>query len=329
MNSIFLYSPNILNYIRLLLLVISMNTMLKSPLVCFMTAIFGGILDLFDGRLSRLFNKKSVFGALLDMGMDSMTNLMQLFFLGSVYPKKWTLFFTISIIEIFNETLTITLLNYEFILNILKQAKSKQSENATLEVFLTNSQIHDFVRLKGSITEFKSMNEYIFNEFIYPYILYSSDLFYWIIYFGYFIRLKNHTCNLGIKHDYTKLTRLNESEYDLSISVQSEDSLNRSCANKSKTETLIDATLAIPSSIHYFICYFNDLFIEIGHFIDNHCSIYVKFISFKLLSLICGYSCLIGAILKVYLNTIGILNGLYTIAGYDLLLKQQYPIKFH
>lgn len=323
MNSIFLYIPNLLNYIRLLLLVISVKAMIKSPFICFVTAIIAGLLDFFDGRLSRLFHETSTFGAVLDVAMDSMTNLMQLFFLASVYPKQWALLFIISIIEICNENLTMILLNHKNLINIFKHEMHNNKENFVF--LMRSSQIHDLLRIKDSTPEFNTKNEYILNEFIYPYVLYSSDLFYWIIYFGYFIR-HNNSYNLSIRHDYTKLAKVNDSADNLAIFVQSEVPLSQFNSNKSTTEYLIGASLAIPRLIYNFIHYFNNLLVDVGNFFDLNCPFLTNIVSFKLLSLICGYACLIGAVIKIHLNIIGLITGLNTLAEYDLQFKRNYPI---
>ncbi|EDK47506.1 hypothetical protein LELG_05687 [Lodderomyces elongisporus NRRL YB-4239] len=86
-QTIFLYIPNIIGYLRIVTAVISFICMSRFPIT---TVIFYGIssfLDAFDGYAARKFNQGTRFGAVLDMVTDRCATSSLIVYLAIIYPR--------------------------------------------------------------------------------------------------------------------------------------------------------------------------------------------------------------------------------------------------
>ncbi len=74
MASVIYYLPNILNYIRILFIVLMLFLIRRRPYFSFLCCVISGFIDSIDGDLARLTNQSSRLGYLMDLGMDKLTS---------------------------------------------------------------------------------------------------------------------------------------------------------------------------------------------------------------------------------------------------------------
>ncbi|XP_031553385.1 uncharacterized protein LOC116290484 [Actinia tenebrosa] len=91
-KNIFLYVPNIIGYVRLVLLAISFWFLRTTPLSFLSFYCFSIILDGFDGYAARKLNQVSTFGAWLDVAIDNLSR-------GMLYAHVFKFGWLISSIE--------------------------------------------------------------------------------------------------------------------------------------------------------------------------------------------------------------------------------------
>lgn len=89
---VFLYIPNIIGYIRILLLAIFPLFALKAPLMAFSVYFSSAILDAVDGHLARRLGQESYLGAVLDYTIDRASLAVIQIVLALVYPQYWGFF---------------------------------------------------------------------------------------------------------------------------------------------------------------------------------------------------------------------------------------------
>ena len=91
-ENIFLFYPNIIGYIRIILAITSLYYMPLHPRTCSLLYSVSCLLDALDGVAARKFNQSTQFGAVLDMVTDRCTTSCLLVFLSSAFPR-WALIF--------------------------------------------------------------------------------------------------------------------------------------------------------------------------------------------------------------------------------------------
>lgn len=91
-ENIFLFVPNILDYLRVVFAFASFYYMPSDPVKASILYIVSGLLDAFDGYMARLLNQASKLGAMLDQLIDRMTTMCLCAALCHFYPK-YMLFF--------------------------------------------------------------------------------------------------------------------------------------------------------------------------------------------------------------------------------------------
>lgn len=91
-ENIFLFVPNILDYLRVVFAFASFYYMPSDPWKASVLYILSGLLDAFDGYAARSLNQGSKLGAMLDMLIDRMTTMCLCAALCHFYPK-YMLFF--------------------------------------------------------------------------------------------------------------------------------------------------------------------------------------------------------------------------------------------
>ncbi len=72
--SVVFYAPNIMNYIRVLFVILSIFYIRKKPFHSFVCTLISGFIDTFDGDVARYTNKKSKLGAVMDFGLDKLSS---------------------------------------------------------------------------------------------------------------------------------------------------------------------------------------------------------------------------------------------------------------
>ncbi|TQS38371.1 hypothetical protein Golomagni_01124 [Golovinomyces magnicellulatus] len=91
-ENIFLFWPNIIGYMRIVLAFASLYYMPLHPRTCSGLYSVSCLLDALDGYAARYFEESTRFGAVLDMVTDRCTTACLLVFLSSAWPR-WALLF--------------------------------------------------------------------------------------------------------------------------------------------------------------------------------------------------------------------------------------------
>ncbi len=115
--SILLYWPNLVGYLRIVLLIAGLAIVLKAPLLGFFILLTSGLMDALDGFLARTLKQSSKFGAILDYALDRATVASFFVLLCIAYPTYWLLF---------NSLLSLDIMSHLFHL-IASHAQKKKS----------------------------------------------------------------------------------------------------------------------------------------------------------------------------------------------------------
>ncbi|KAH8175692.1 CDP-alcohol phosphatidyltransferase domain-containing protein [Sarocladium implicatum] len=91
-ENIFLFWPNIIGYVRIVLAFASLYYMPLHPRTCSFLYSVSCLLDALDGYAARIFEQSTRFGAVLDMVTDRCTTSCLLVFLSSAFPR-WAIVF--------------------------------------------------------------------------------------------------------------------------------------------------------------------------------------------------------------------------------------------
>ncbi|KFZ05140.1 hypothetical protein V501_08631 [Pseudogymnoascus sp. VKM F-4519 (FW-2642)] len=91
-ENIFLFWPNIIGYVRIVLALGSLYYMPLHPRTCTILYSVSCLLDALDGYAARYFSQSTRFGAVLDMVTDRCTTACLLVFLASAFPR-WSIVF--------------------------------------------------------------------------------------------------------------------------------------------------------------------------------------------------------------------------------------------
>ncbi|KAL1980534.1 hypothetical protein VTN96DRAFT_3979 [Rasamsonia emersonii] len=91
-ENVFLFWPNIIGYVRIVLAVASLYYMPLHPRTCSFLYSVSCLLDALDGVAARHFDQSTQFGAVLDMVTDRCTTACLLVFLSSAWPR-WAILF--------------------------------------------------------------------------------------------------------------------------------------------------------------------------------------------------------------------------------------------
>jgi CDP-diacylglycerol--inositol 3-phosphatidyltransferase len=91
MVSVYLYVPNLIGYVRILLIVVAFHNIsdYKTFFICY---ALSQVLDMADGYAARLLKQSTKYGAVLDMVTDRASTACLLVVLGHFYPKYMSFF---------------------------------------------------------------------------------------------------------------------------------------------------------------------------------------------------------------------------------------------
>ena len=306
--------PNILNYARFILLIYVMKIMSTSPFKSFFLTWLAGSLDMFDGYFARKYNNSSKFGAMLDFGMDRLTTMMQFFYLASVYPKYWFIFLLINSVELIRDLLLCNLNYYRNLLSLFELIKSNNNKN-DMTMIKINENVYDNLGIKYSDHQLNktlptmkdsqislSSNDNHLIEYFNYYIWYSSDVFFWLIYFASFISL-----NQNNSITYNKLEDVNIN-FNNSIRMRKFNLIKR-----------------LKISIYESLVFFDELakFIQDNLIIynsfnnnNNNSSPFIKITIACLIRFII-FACLIGSLLRFLTNLNSLNDCLFDIIQMD------------
>jgi hypothetical protein len=187
---VLLYVPNVVNYLRLVCMILMIFYIKHRPILTFALTLTAGFIDSIDGRLARYLNQTSHIGALFDLSLDRLLLLSILFTLAAFYRKYSTVFLTIACTEIMKDICVLMYKNEQSSMQIkyltqLSRDNRPNPTSSTLDSVVyygadaTSSTTVRSSSLFGELSEFTASIE--------PYIWYASDLFYWILYFNAFL----------------------------------------------------------------------------------------------------------------------------------------------
>ncbi|MCC2624209.1 MAG: hypothetical protein K0R14_82 [Burkholderiales bacterium] len=100
--SVYWYVPNIISYIRLILLALVLLLFKNMPLTAIICYIFSSLLDAVDGFLARVLNQSSNIGVILDYCTDRLSLAVLVASLILVIPKFWVLWVIILGLDLFS-----------------------------------------------------------------------------------------------------------------------------------------------------------------------------------------------------------------------------------
>lgn len=95
-RQVFLFVPNLIGYVRIVLAVASLRYMLDAPQLAIALYLTSGLLDAIDGFAARLLDQNSRFGAVLDMVTDRCATACLLVGLAVLYPR-WAFLFQLLV----------------------------------------------------------------------------------------------------------------------------------------------------------------------------------------------------------------------------------------
>ncbi len=143
-DSVVWYFPNLLNYVRMLFLILIFTTIKTRPVLTFVLVLITGLIDDFDGLISREYKLTSKLGAVMDIGIDRLTTAIQLFFLASKWPKFYFVFMIFLFTEMFADYTGGVESSYSA--QILKQTGETSSEKVKLKIWLSSLPIVWYAR---------------------------------------------------------------------------------------------------------------------------------------------------------------------------------------
>lgn len=99
-RNVFLYVPNLVGYLRIILLIVSSFYVMNSHRFALGLYLTSCLLDAVDGFLARLLNQSSLLGAMLDMLTDRVSTMCLVMNLGILYSNSFQIFQLLLIIDI-------------------------------------------------------------------------------------------------------------------------------------------------------------------------------------------------------------------------------------
>eukprot|EP01023_Acetabularia_acetabulum_P066290 TRINITY_DN8936_c0_g1_i10.p1 TRINITY_DN8936_c0_g1~~TRINITY_DN8936_c0_g1_i10.p1 ORF type:complete len:172 (+),score=5.53 TRINITY_DN8936_c0_g1_i10:75-590(+) len=99
-ESITIFVPNIIGYIRVICTLASLAVAFKHPLMASLVYFVGFVLDAVDGFVARRLNQTSTMGILLDMTTDRLSTTGLLCVLCMAYPSQYMIFVALIFLDI-------------------------------------------------------------------------------------------------------------------------------------------------------------------------------------------------------------------------------------
>ncbi len=101
-NSSLWLLPNIIGYIRIILLLSVVFIAFSRPLLTFIIYLVAANLDAVDGFLARKLNQQSKLGAILDYATDRGSDVLMFLMLAVLYKEAWSFFCFLLMLDIFS-----------------------------------------------------------------------------------------------------------------------------------------------------------------------------------------------------------------------------------
>lgn len=96
---VWLYVPNLIGYLRVVLLFFVMYYALSSPLLAFLFYFISGVSDALDGLAAKWLNQRSKLGGMLDFVTDRMALAVLTVILALLYHSLWGIFVIILMLD--------------------------------------------------------------------------------------------------------------------------------------------------------------------------------------------------------------------------------------
>ena len=292
MNNVIYFIPNLLNYLRLFLLITALYYFNKRPLVAFILVFLSGQIDFYDGTIARDFKQSSKLGFALDLGMDRITTSALFFSCARVYPKHWFIFFCLQFAEIFCDIMDLVFLihsNYVNSLILIINLNELQFYNQFKSKIFQQAGITSPIQVNQTEI-FNIRKDFSTLKIFYPTIFYTSDLFFWLLYLGAFV---------------PKPSLLNESLSELNLNGNLNDTSSpRILTDLNKSHNIIQSRIILSKTA---ISDLLSIFGNIGLFFEKMIISkfkHLNFLSYKLnflFRIFCLF-CLTGAMLKFYFH---------------------------
>ncbi|XP_018328668.1 CDP-diacylglycerol--inositol 3-phosphatidyltransferase [Agrilus planipennis] len=141
-ENIFLFVPNIIGYMRVVLAIISFYFMPTNYIIAGTCYVVSSFLDAFDGHAARYFNQSTKFGAILDQLTDRCGTMCLCAVLAHFYPKYSFLFLMSMTVDV--------ACHWIYIHASLLQGKTSHkfidmSENPIMNIYYTNRTVLFFM----------------------------------------------------------------------------------------------------------------------------------------------------------------------------------------
>jgi len=98
----FFLIPNLIGYVRIALLFVTVFNAMTAPIIAFISQFVGGSFDGLDGYCARRFNQESRLGRVLDYAVDRASTVIIFMILAMLYPTHWTFFCLMLALDIFS-----------------------------------------------------------------------------------------------------------------------------------------------------------------------------------------------------------------------------------
>lgn len=209
--NILFYYPNLLNYFRFFLIILVILNISKYPKQSFFLAWLAGSVDIIDGVFARTFSQSSKLGAFFDIALDRFTNTVQYFYLASIYSNYWYIFMNVQFIELIRDILFGYLRNYRNLISLIEISRSNKTNKIDFFQEILNQKFRqenmnlNTQKLSTIQGIFTDEPESVWTSYFYFYVWYSSDVFYWLLYFAHFIP------NRAVVNKYQILVNQNQS----------------------------------------------------------------------------------------------------------------------
>ena len=101
-KSVYLYTPNIIGYVRVILLILFLLCAFRMPVLALWSIALSAGLDALDGLAARQFNEITKFGTTFDFALDRASIAILELVLALTFPALWMLFASLLMLDIFS-----------------------------------------------------------------------------------------------------------------------------------------------------------------------------------------------------------------------------------
>lgn len=184
------FIPNLINYVRIIIVVLMLFKIRTKPVLAFILCLISGFMDSFDGDMARYFNQKSKLGYIMDLSLDRLTNSAQMVTLALLYPKYWLFFFSIQSVDTIRDFSKAILQHQQFLVDSIVNNLSGDKIRNDIFERLEIKNVTFIPKISTTTPENFNLRNFLFIQF-YHYVWYSSDFYFWLLYFNAFIIKEN------------------------------------------------------------------------------------------------------------------------------------------